>query len=173
MNSEAQSSVPFVLSNRAGRTVGEFGASAEPIVITNGSPPLLALRTEALVDPGDMVITGGPSYFPKASNGWRRQSERWIDDREVDEKDIGDALQTGSSPTACDSGVMDPKGLPAFNRICPQGSFQVGQIANSAHAILLGDRTLTAVVNLQPFRFRLMIGPCQKLVEIRHMALPQ
>lgn len=46
-----------------GQTVGEFGASAEQIVITNGSQQLLALLTEALVDPGDIVITGWPSYF--------------------------------------------------------------------------------------------------------------
>ena len=41
----------------------EFNASADQIVVTNGSQQLLALLTEALVDPGDIVITAWPSYF--------------------------------------------------------------------------------------------------------------
>ena len=51
------------LATLDGQTVEEFGASPDQIAITNGSQQLLALLTDALVDPGDIVITGWPSYF--------------------------------------------------------------------------------------------------------------
>ena len=51
------------LAKLDGQTIEEFNASPEQVVITNGSQQLLALLTEALVDPGDIVITGWPSYF--------------------------------------------------------------------------------------------------------------
>lgn len=46
-----------------GQTPEQFGATWEQIVVSNGSQQLLALLTEALVNPGDIVITGWPSYF--------------------------------------------------------------------------------------------------------------
>jgi len=51
------------LAKLDGQTIEEFNASPDQVVITNGSQQLLALLTEALVDPGDIVITGWPSYF--------------------------------------------------------------------------------------------------------------
>src|SRR5258706_15074561 len=46
-----------------GQTVEEFGTTADQIGVTNGSQQLLALLTDALVNPGDIVITAWPSYF--------------------------------------------------------------------------------------------------------------
>ena len=40
-----------------------FAATADDLVIANGSQQLLFLLTEVLVDPGDIVITAAPSYF--------------------------------------------------------------------------------------------------------------
>lgn len=51
------------LANLDGQTPEEFGAGAEQVVVSNGSQQLLALLTDALVDPGDIVITAWPSYF--------------------------------------------------------------------------------------------------------------
>lgn len=51
------------LARLDGQTPDEFNASADQIVVTNGSQQLLALLTDALVDPGDIVITSWPSYF--------------------------------------------------------------------------------------------------------------
>jgi 2-aminoadipate transaminase len=51
------------LAGLDGQTVEEFGASADQIVVSNGSQQLLALLTDALVNPGDIVITAWPSYF--------------------------------------------------------------------------------------------------------------
>lgn len=46
-----------------GQTPEQFGATADQIVVSNGSQQLLALLTDALVNPGDIVITAWPSYF--------------------------------------------------------------------------------------------------------------
>ncbi len=46
-----------------GQTPEEFGATSDQIVVSNGSQQLLALLTDALVNPGDIVITAWPSYF--------------------------------------------------------------------------------------------------------------
>ena len=51
------------LARLDGQTVEQFGAGPDQIMVTNGSQQLLALLTEALVDPGDIVITAWPSYF--------------------------------------------------------------------------------------------------------------
>src|SRR5438874_1389500 len=51
------------LAQLDGQTVEEFGATADQIVVSNGSQQLLALLTDALVNPGDIVITAWPSYF--------------------------------------------------------------------------------------------------------------
>ncbi len=42
---------------------GERGYSADNMVISTGSQQLLYLLTEVLLDPGDVVILGQPSYF--------------------------------------------------------------------------------------------------------------
>ncbi len=46
-----------------GMSVDEFGASADDLVVTNGSQQLLYLINDVLLDPGDIVICGWPSYF--------------------------------------------------------------------------------------------------------------
>lgn len=46
-----------------GATPAELGLSAEDVIVTTGSQQLLALLTDVLVDPGDIVITAWPSYF--------------------------------------------------------------------------------------------------------------
>jgi 2-aminoadipate transaminase len=51
------------LARLDGQTPEEFNASADQVIVTNGSQQLLALLTDALVDPGDIVITAWPSYF--------------------------------------------------------------------------------------------------------------
>lgn len=51
------------LARLDGQTPEQFGASADQVVVSNGSQQLLALLTDALVDPGDIVITAWPSYF--------------------------------------------------------------------------------------------------------------
>jgi 2-aminoadipate transaminase len=45
------------------QTLDQFNAGPDQIIVTNGSQQLLSLLTEALVDPGDIVITAWPSYF--------------------------------------------------------------------------------------------------------------
>jgi 2-aminoadipate transaminase len=51
------------LATLDGQTPEEFRATADQIVVANGSQQLLALLTDALVNPGDIVITAWPSYF--------------------------------------------------------------------------------------------------------------
>jgi 2-aminoadipate transaminase len=51
------------LAQLDGLAPAQFGATAEQIVVANGSQQLLALLTDALVNPGDVVITAWPSYF--------------------------------------------------------------------------------------------------------------
>src|SRR5256714_5384868 len=51
------------LATLDGQTLDEFRATADQIVVANGSQQLLALLTDALVNPGDIVITAWPSYF--------------------------------------------------------------------------------------------------------------
>ena len=46
-----------------GMTPGQLSLSPEEVVITTGSQQLLYLVTELLCDPGDVVITGAPTYF--------------------------------------------------------------------------------------------------------------
>src|SRR5258706_30208 len=46
-----------------GQPPEKFRATADQIVVANGSQQLLALLTDALVNPGDIVITAWPSYF--------------------------------------------------------------------------------------------------------------
>ena len=41
----------------------DLGADIDNIVVTSGSQELLYLITQTLIDPGDIVITGYPSYF--------------------------------------------------------------------------------------------------------------
>ena len=46
-----------------GVSPAELDASPDDVVITNGSQQLLFILTDILVDPGDIVICGWPSYF--------------------------------------------------------------------------------------------------------------
>ena len=46
-----------------GRTAGELSLSVDQVVITTGSNQLLYLVADSLLDPGDIVICGVPSYF--------------------------------------------------------------------------------------------------------------
>lgn len=46
-----------------GRSAGEMNLSADQVVITAGSNQLLYLLGNTLLDPGDVVICGAPSYF--------------------------------------------------------------------------------------------------------------
>ena len=46
-----------------GLTPNDLALSSEHVVLTTGSQQGLYLLTEALVDPGDVVITSAPSYF--------------------------------------------------------------------------------------------------------------
>jgi 2-aminoadipate transaminase len=46
-----------------GLTAGDYGATAEDIVVSGGSQQLLFLLTDVLIDEGDIVITAWPSYF--------------------------------------------------------------------------------------------------------------
>jgi len=46
-----------------GLRTDDLDASPDDLVITTGSQQLLFLLTDALVDPGDIVITAWPSYF--------------------------------------------------------------------------------------------------------------
>ena len=51
------------LAKLDGQTVEQFGIGPEQVVVSNGSQQVLALLTEVLVTPGDIVITAWPSYF--------------------------------------------------------------------------------------------------------------
>ncbi len=51
------------LAGLDGLSVEQMHASAEQIVLTSGSQQMLYLLAEALLDPGDIVVTGWPSYF--------------------------------------------------------------------------------------------------------------
>ena len=51
------------LATLDGQNLEQFGATADQIIITTGSQQLLALLTDVLVNPGDIVLTGWPSYF--------------------------------------------------------------------------------------------------------------
>jgi 2-aminoadipate transaminase len=51
------------LARLDGMTPEQFGPWADQIVVANGSQQLLALLTDAVVNPGDIVITAWPSYF--------------------------------------------------------------------------------------------------------------
>jgi 2-aminoadipate transaminase len=51
------------LARLDGLPAERFGATADQIVVANGSQQLLALLTDALVNPGDIVMTAWPSYF--------------------------------------------------------------------------------------------------------------
>jgi 2-aminoadipate transaminase len=46
-----------------GRTAGQINASVEQVVIMPGSNQLLFLLGDVLMDPGDIVICGAPTYF--------------------------------------------------------------------------------------------------------------
>jgi 2-aminoadipate transaminase len=46
-----------------GETAAELNASVDQVVITAGSNQLLYLVGDALLDPGDIVLCGAPSYF--------------------------------------------------------------------------------------------------------------
>ncbi len=46
-----------------GRTAAELNLSVDQVVITAGSNQLLHLVADSLLDPGDIVICGAPSYF--------------------------------------------------------------------------------------------------------------
>src|SRR5262249_43817583 len=46
-----------------GLTPAELSFTADDVVVTTGSQQLLYLLGEALLDPGDLVITEAPSYF--------------------------------------------------------------------------------------------------------------
>ena len=46
-----------------GTTAEHLGASIDDVIVSTGSQELLYLITSVLVDPGDVVITGWPSYF--------------------------------------------------------------------------------------------------------------
>jgi len=46
-----------------GRTAAELSLSADQVVVTAGSNQLLYLVGDSLLDPGDVVICGAPSYF--------------------------------------------------------------------------------------------------------------
>jgi 2-aminoadipate transaminase len=46
-----------------GRSAGELQLSVDQVVVTAGSNQFLALVSDALMDPGDIVICGAPSYY--------------------------------------------------------------------------------------------------------------
>ena len=46
-----------------GRTAEQLGLAADDLLITTGSQQMLYLVADALVDPGDIVICGNPTYF--------------------------------------------------------------------------------------------------------------
>jgi len=46
-----------------GRSVTQYPGSPEQVVVSTGSQQLLHLLADLLIDPGDIVITGWPSYF--------------------------------------------------------------------------------------------------------------
>lgn len=46
-----------------GVTPDQLNATADDVVITTGSQQLLFMLTDVMIDPGDIVITGWPSYF--------------------------------------------------------------------------------------------------------------
>ncbi len=46
-----------------GLSRGDMDATADDVVLTSGSQQLLFMLTDILIDPGDIVITGWPSYF--------------------------------------------------------------------------------------------------------------
>jgi len=52
-----------LLAEEEGITPEKNSITADNIVVTTGSQSILYLVTEALVDPGDVVIIGDPSYF--------------------------------------------------------------------------------------------------------------
>jgi len=55
------------LERAEGRCRAELGLTPRNVVITSGSQQMLYLLTDALVDPGDIVIAAAPSYFVYAS----------------------------------------------------------------------------------------------------------
>ncbi|MEL7238352.1 MAG: PLP-dependent aminotransferase family protein [Planctomycetota bacterium] len=44
-------------------SVSQLGVTPDDVIVTTGSQQALFLLTDVLVDPGDIVICGGPSYF--------------------------------------------------------------------------------------------------------------
>src|SRR5207249_8872 len=42
---------------------GDMSLTPDEVVVTTGSQQLLALLSDVLLDPGDIVITEGPTYF--------------------------------------------------------------------------------------------------------------
>ena len=46
-----------------GRPASSFSISADDVIVTTGSQQTLYLVADSLVDPGDIVIAGNPSYF--------------------------------------------------------------------------------------------------------------
>jgi 2-aminoadipate transaminase len=51
------------LAKLDGMTVEQFGVTTRNVLVTTGSQQLLYMLSEALLDPGDIVITESPSYF--------------------------------------------------------------------------------------------------------------
>ena len=51
------------LARLDGSTPDDYAGSADDVVVTTGSQQLLHLLTEALIDPGDVVLTARPTYF--------------------------------------------------------------------------------------------------------------
>lgn len=46
-----------------GKSAAEIGAAVDQVVVTAGSNQLLYLVADAILDPGDVVLCGSPSYF--------------------------------------------------------------------------------------------------------------
>lgn len=64
---ELREAVLARLERAEGRSRKELGLTPRNVVITSGSQQMLYLLTDALVDPGDIVIAAAPSYFVYAS----------------------------------------------------------------------------------------------------------
>jgi 2-aminoadipate transaminase len=51
------------LAELEGIAVGELGVHADQLILTTGSQQLLSLVCEVLLDPGDICLVAGPTYF--------------------------------------------------------------------------------------------------------------
>ncbi|HEY7115081.1 MAG TPA: PLP-dependent aminotransferase family protein [Tepidisphaeraceae bacterium] len=133
-----------------GRHVGDLGLSADDLLVSTGSQQALYLIADAMLDPGDIVITANPSYFvftgALQSLGARVLAVP-MDDRGMDvdavERLLGDLERRGELARVkfvyCTSFFDNPTGLSLSTPRRQKLVQVVGQFSRDHRILILED----------------------------------